>query len=115
MRLPFAAIEACEWENIVKTVFYINYELEVWLSSKGAWRRNRACLVGTWRLTRACLVVSVGSVFAGPLVVGPSVELLRCSTSGSWDSNTSTHSHIFRGIVKSRCVYSWLCRMNKTD
>jgi hypothetical protein len=37
---------------------------------------------------RACLVLSVGSVIAGPLVVGPSVELLCCSTSGSWDSNT---------------------------
>jgi hypothetical protein len=70
------SIEVSEWENAVKTVFYIHYELEVWLSSKGAWRRNLACLVGTWRLTRACLVVSVDSVFACPLVVGPCVELL---------------------------------------
>jgi hypothetical protein len=47
-------IEVSEWENVVRTVFYsaINHELEVWLSSKGAWRRNHACLVGTWRLTR---------------------------------------------------------------
>jgi hypothetical protein len=47
----------------------------MWLSSEGTWAPNRACLVGTWTLNRACLDLSVGSVIAGPLVVGPSVEL----------------------------------------
>jgi hypothetical protein len=55
-------------------MFYTNYELEVWSSSKGSRRRNRSILVLSWRLTRACLVVSVGSVSACPLIVGPSVE-----------------------------------------
>jgi hypothetical protein len=50
---------------------------------------TQSCLsVGSVFANRACLVLSVGSVIAGPLVVGPSVELLCCSTSGSWDSNT---------------------------
>jgi hypothetical protein len=50
---------------------------------------TQSCLsVGLVFANRACLVLSVGSVIAGPLVVGPSVELLCCSTSGSWDSNT---------------------------
>jgi hypothetical protein len=31
------AIEVSEWENIVKTVYYINYDLEVWLLSEGTW------------------------------------------------------------------------------
>jgi hypothetical protein len=49
---------------------------------------TQSCLsVGSVFANRACLVFSVGSVIAGPLVVGPSVELLCCSTSGSWDSN----------------------------
>jgi hypothetical protein len=55
--------------------------------------------VGSWRLTRACLVVSVGSVSACPLIVGPSVELLCCSTSGSWDSNTPSQANEMLGIV----------------
>jgi hypothetical protein len=39
--------------------------------------------------TQSCLSgLSVGSVIAGPLVLGPSVELLCCSPSGSWDSNS---------------------------
>jgi hypothetical protein len=62
--------------------FYIKSVL-VYYSEEGAWRLYRAYLVGTCRLARACLIVSVGSVFAGPLVVGPSVELLCCSISGS--------------------------------
>jgi hypothetical protein len=40
-------IEVSEWEHVVKTVFYVKYELEVWLSSKGSWRRNHASLVGS--------------------------------------------------------------------
>jgi hypothetical protein len=44
---------------------------------------TQSCLsVGSVFDNRACLVLSVGSVIAGPLVVGPSVELLCCSTPG---------------------------------
>jgi hypothetical protein len=54
---------------------------------------TQSCLsVGSVFANRACLVLSVGSVIAGPLVVGQSVELLCCSTSGSWDSNRDNQS-----------------------
>jgi hypothetical protein len=55
--------------------------LEVWLSSKERGDGNVE--------THSCLFGRVGwlKVFACPLVVGPSVELLCCSPSGSWDSN----------------------------
>jgi hypothetical protein len=49
---------------------------------------TQSCLSGLVRwfslCQSCCLVLSIGSVFAGSLVVGPSVELLCCSTSGSW-------------------------------
>jgi hypothetical protein len=67
---------------------------------------TQSCLsVGSVFANRACLVLSVGSVIAGPLVVGPSVELLCCSTSGSWDSNSEVnlnnilHRSAFNGMI----------------
>jgi hypothetical protein len=85
VRNVIVLLELCVLKSQNGKMLY--YELEVWSSSKGSWRRNRASLVGSWRITRACLVVSVGSVSACPLIVGPCVELLCCSISGSWDSN----------------------------
>jgi hypothetical protein len=49
--------------------------------------------------------MSVGSVIAGPLVVGPSVELLCCSTSGSWDSNRTIPLSLDR-INRAACSFS---------
>ncbi len=61
---------------MIKTVFCINYELEMWLPSKGAWTLTRSRPRERGHSIVPSLVVSVGSVFACRLVVGPSVELL---------------------------------------
>jgi hypothetical protein len=64
--------EVSEWENVIKTMFYII-----------RLRESGHSIVPS-------LVVSVGSVFACHLVVGPSVELLCWSTPGP---GISIHPH----------------------
>jgi hypothetical protein len=66
--------------TVIKTMFYIHYELEMWLPSEGAWTLNRSRPRERGHVPS--LVVSVGSVFACHLVVGPFVELLCGSTPG---------------------------------
>jgi hypothetical protein len=63
---------------VIKTMFYINYELETRLPSEGAWTLNRSRQRerGHSIAIVPSLVVSVGSVFACHLAVGPSVDLL---------------------------------------
>jgi hypothetical protein len=90
-----------EWENSDQKIGLINYVLEMWLPSEGAWTLNFSRPREREHSIVPSLVVSVGSVFAFHLVVGPSVELLYGSTPGPGISRTTT---VRRGVDRGKIM-----------